>query len=189
MNQNNNEFLKKKHWLLHIKHINYQINNSSTLCQFVHNKAKMLKSHKISRIFKSFVSYRSYSLLSKEHWNPQKNFHLKNHIAALCSGKHFYQLLFLLQFKILGSTTTTTLNIEKITNGNEQLERKLKVLQLEVEVMRQEGKLVPDDEFIKEEYWTELLNLNSISGRKKYLTFLFKRQKTRENEKVLTFIA
>ncbi|EFA10439.1 mitochondrial ribonuclease P protein 1 homolog [Tribolium castaneum] len=72
-------------------------------------------------------------------------------------------------------------NIEALTNGDKELEHKLKVLILEVDVMRQEGKLVPDDEFLKDKHWKELLELPTYSARKRLLEYLFKISKKKEN--------
>lgn len=77
------------------------------------------------------------------------------------------------------------MDIKVISKGDPDVERKLKVLLLEMEVLRQEGHLVPDLSVMKPEYWEELLNLNSRSGRRKYLQFLFKKSKTIENKKVV----
>lgn len=64
------------------------------------------------------------------------------------------------------------------------MEHKLKVLMLEVEVLRQQGDPVPLNSYIKDEHWQHLLSLQSRSARKKYLLFLFKLSKTIENRKV-----
>ncbi|XP_044265396.1 mitochondrial ribonuclease P protein 1 homolog [Tribolium madens] len=72
-------------------------------------------------------------------------------------------------------------SIEALTNGDKELEHKLKVLILEVDVMRQEGKLVPDDDFLKDKHWKELLELPTYSARKRFLEYLFKISKKKEN--------
>lgn len=72
-----------------------------------------------------------------------------------------------------------------ITNGDKELEHKLKVLEMELEVMRQEGYLVPSTSFITTDRWKELLNLKSRSARMKLYEFLFKITMKRENEKVM----
>ncbi|RZC42068.1 mitochondrial ribonuclease P protein 1 -like protein [Asbolus verrucosus] len=74
-------------------------------------------------------------------------------------------------------------NIPLITNGDKDLEHKLKVLILEMDVMRQEGKLVPDDCHLKDKDWQELLNLPTISARRRFLEFLFKVSKKKEHQK------
>lgn len=75
-------------------------------------------------------------------------------------------------------------NIAAISKGDEEVERRLKVLVLEVDILRQEGSLVPDDNLIKDSHWEELLKLPSYSSRKRYLEFLFKSAKRDENQRV-----
>lgn len=75
-------------------------------------------------------------------------------------------------------------DIESIAKGDPELEKKLKVLLLEMEVLRQENQPVPTPGFMNEEYWRELLQLNSRSSRNKYLRFLFKKEKIKEKERV-----
>lgn len=76
------------------------------------------------------------------------------------------------------------LNYHAITNGDKNLEHKLKVLELELDVMRQEGLRVPSVSDIPVNRWQELLTLSSRSARLKLYTFLFLRMKTKENDKV-----
>ncbi|XP_072379606.1 mitochondrial ribonuclease P protein 1 homolog [Diabrotica undecimpunctata] len=76
------------------------------------------------------------------------------------------------------------INYNDVTNGDKELEHKLKVLMLEAEVMRQEGKAVPEHNFLREKHWKEILNLSSRSARQKYLEYLFKLSKRKEHEKV-----
>ncbi|KAJ8978654.1 hypothetical protein NQ317_019090 [Molorchus minor] len=73
------------------------------------------------------------------------------------------------------------IDIEAITNGDKDQEHKLKVIMLEAEVMRQEGKLVPPISLITQEQWKELLNLPSRTARRKCFEFLFKVSKMKEN--------
>lgn len=61
-------------------------------------------------------------------------------------------------------------------------ERKLKILQLEVDVLRQEGRKVPSA--LKPDQWEHLLSLQSKSARSKYYMFLWSVQMKRENEKL-----
>lgn len=75
-----------------------------------------------------------------------------------------------------------------IVNGDQELEHKLKVLVLEAEVLRQDGKMVPDSSFFKPEHWKELLKLESRSARQKYLQYLFKTWKTIEHRNVIYMI-
>lgn len=85
-----------------------------------------------------------------------------------------------------GAGGTGELDFQAITKGDPEVEHKLKVLQLEIEVLRQEGCLVPDADFMKTEHWEELLRLPSRTARKTFLVFLFKKSKTKENKKVLS---
>ncbi|KAK4875793.1 hypothetical protein RN001_012215 [Aquatica leii] len=72
-------------------------------------------------------------------------------------------------------------NIAEIIGENKELEHKLKVLILEADVLRQEGKGIPSNAFLKPDHWRELLRLPSKSGRRKYLEYLFKLEKKKEN--------
>ncbi|XP_018575042.1 mitochondrial ribonuclease P protein 1 homolog [Anoplophora glabripennis] len=95
-------------------------------------------------------------------------------------------------FKRKHSTATNIdpeneLNFDDITKGDKEVEHKLKVILLETEVMRQEGKSVPEKTFFTAEHWKELLNLSSRSARRKYLEYLFRLSKTKENRKIKRF--
>lgn len=57
----------------------------------------------------------------------------------------------------------------------------VKVLTLEIDVMRHEGRKVPDPVHLKPQHWEQILALNSKSARQKYYTFLWKTEKKREN--------
>ncbi|KAF5295340.1 hypothetical protein FQR65_LT01530 [Abscondita terminalis] len=72
-------------------------------------------------------------------------------------------------------------NIQEIVGDNTELEHKLRVLILEADVLRQEGKGIPSNAFMKTDHWKELLRLPSRSGRRKYLEYLFKLEKKKEN--------
>lgn len=63
-----------------------------------------------------------------------------------------------------------------------QAERKLKILELEVEVLRQEGRKVPSA--LKSDQWEHLLTLQSKSARAKFYSFLWTVEMKRENEKL-----
>lgn len=73
--------------------------------------------------------------------------------------------------------------IDSICKGNEELEKKLRILMLEVEVMRQDGRYAPNSMNMR--HWQHLLDLTSRHQRSKYLTYLFKTEKSKENDKVL----
>lgn len=53
---------------------------------------------------------------------------------------------------------------------------------LEVEVMRQDGRCAPDTLLSK--HWQHLMELESRNQRSKYLLYLFKTEKSKENDKV-----
>lgn len=58
-----------------------------------------------------------------------------------------------------------------ITGGDENMLKKLKILMLEVDVMKQEGLKVPSK--LSTEQWKELLTLETRSKRRKFLGFIF----------------
>ncbi|KAG8034268.1 hypothetical protein G9C98_001352 [Cotesia typhae] len=70
--------------------------------------------------------------------------------------------------------------LEKMLQEPEML-RQYKVLQIEVEVMRQSGDDIPQE--IKDRDWIELLLMNSQTKRKRYLHFLFGIEKKDENKR------
>lgn len=74
------------------------------------------------------------------------------------------------------------ISYDAITKGDKELEHKLKVIMLEAEVLRQEGHPIPPNEYMKVEMWEVLLNLPSRSQRKKYLEYLCKLSRKKENE-------
>lgn len=76
--------------------------------------------------------------------------------------------------------------IAQLCKGDQDLEKKLRVLMLEVEVMRQDGRYAPES--LQIEHWRHLLNLSTRNQRSTYLTFLWKIEKKKENQKVYTFI-
>lgn len=72
--------------------------------------------------------------------------------------------------------------VHTISKGDKELERKLRILMLEVEVMRQDGRAAPDT--LKADQWQQLLSLNTKNQRSQYLLYLFKIEKSKENQKV-----
>ncbi|CAG4978283.1 unnamed protein product [Parnassius apollo] len=71
--------------------------------------------------------------------------------------------------------------IEELCKGDQDLEKKLKILMLEVEVMRQDGRQAPSN--LQKRHWEHLLSLSSRNQRSNYLLYLWKTEKSRENEK------
>lgn len=74
--------------------------------------------------------------------------------------------------------------MESICKGDAELEKKLRILMLEVEVMRQDGRYAP--ERLKHDQWAHLVQLQSKSQRINYLRYLFKTEKSKENFKVIS---
>ncbi|PNF33620.1 Mitochondrial ribonuclease P protein 1-like protein [Cryptotermes secundus] len=77
--------------------------------------------------------------------------------------------------------STENSDFTSITNSDPVLEKKLKILFLEVEVLRQSGYRVPDS--VKLGQWKELLEMETRSRRRKYLSYLFGVEKKQENRK------
>ncbi|KAM3967896.1 tRNA methyltransferase roswell [Aphomia sociella] len=71
--------------------------------------------------------------------------------------------------------------IDELCNADPELEKKLRILMLEVEVMRQDGRCAPN--ILQQKHWEQLLQLESRSQRTKYLTYLWKIEKSKENQK------
>ncbi|CAG4954647.1 unnamed protein product [Colias eurytheme] len=72
--------------------------------------------------------------------------------------------------------------ISQISKGNQEIEKKLRVLMLEVEVMRQDGRQAPDVMDLRN--WQYLMELPSRNQRANYLTYLWKNEKRKENVKM-----
>lgn len=102
---------------------------------------------------------------------------------------YYYRVLIFLLHKELNFFMLTThfeipdQIVEDICKGDEDLKKKLRILMLEVEVMRQDGRHAPDH--IRSDQWARLLELQSKSQRTNYLRYLFKTEKAKENFKVL----
>lgn len=73
--------------------------------------------------------------------------------------------------------------IKKIAKNDPDLEKKLKVLVLEVDFARQEGKRSPDPVTISDDKWEHILGLSSRSARQRYYSFLWQSQIKHENDK------
>ncbi|GLV44512.1 roswell [Carabus blaptoides fortunei] len=74
-------------------------------------------------------------------------------------------------------------DVQHLTAGDPDTEKKLRIIILEADVMRQEGLRIPELTFMKTQHWQELLNKDSKSQRRRYLEFLWKTEKKRENTK------
>lgn len=64
----------------------------------------------------------------------------------------------------------------------EEKERRLKVLQLEVDIANQEGRRVPSLDFFKDHHWENVLTLPSKSARMKYYGFLWQIEMKKESK-------
>ncbi|XP_053676204.1 mitochondrial ribonuclease P protein 1 homolog [Anopheles nili] len=64
------------------------------------------------------------------------------------------------------------------------VEKRRKVLELEIEVMRQEGRKVPSVATIKPDQWEHLLGLPSRNKRRQYYLYLWNIEMVRQNQKI-----
>lgn len=75
----------------------------------------------------------------------------------------------------------TDLPDNTISETKEEREKRLKVLQLEVDIAHQEGRRVPALDFFQEHHWTHVLTLPSKSARIKYYAFLWQIEMKKES--------
>lgn len=68
--------------------------------------------------------------------------------------------------------------------SDENVDRKLEFLKLEMRNLRDGGHRVPEPDLIKPQHWDELLKCETGSARRRYYNFLFINEKKNENEKV-----
>ncbi|KAL4712695.1 hypothetical protein ACJJTC_007992 [Scirpophaga incertulas] len=107
--------------------------------------------------------------------NQKKN--VINNIVVLKHKQSFFQ-----QIRKLGNIhDESDMMIQQLCKGDEIMEKKLRILMLEVEVMRQDGRLAPNT--IKTTQWEHLLQLGSRNQRNNYLLYLWKTEKSKENQK------
>ncbi|RVE42856.1 hypothetical protein evm_012474 [Chilo suppressalis] len=71
--------------------------------------------------------------------------------------------------------------IKEICNNDPEIEKKLRILMLEVEVMRQDGRCAPA--LLNSSQWEHLMSLASRNQRCNYLLYLWKTERSRENQK------
>lgn len=64
------------------------------------------------------------------------------------------------------------------------VDKKRKILELEMEVMRQEGRKVPTPAKIKEENWNHLLQLRSRNQRRQYYLYLWNTEMVKESQRI-----
>ncbi|XP_023291858.2 mitochondrial ribonuclease P protein 1 homolog [Lucilia cuprina] len=64
----------------------------------------------------------------------------------------------------------------------DEKKKRLKVLQLEVDIANQEGRRVPSLEFLKDHHWEHVLTLSSKSARMKYYSFLWQVEMKKESK-------
>lgn len=81
-----------------------------------------------------------------------------------------------------------TPNLAEDSDSDETLkidpEKKRKILELEMEVMRQEGRKVPTPSKIKHDHWQHLLALKSRNQRRQYYLYLWNTEMAKESELV-----
>ncbi|XP_055608252.1 mitochondrial ribonuclease P protein 1 homolog [Uranotaenia lowii] len=70
------------------------------------------------------------------------------------------------------------------TPSETDIDKKRKILELEMEVMRQEGRKVPTPAKIKEQYWQHLLGLGSRNQRRNYYLYLWNIEMSKENQRI-----
>lgn len=64
---------------------------------------------------------------------------------------------------------------------NEDDDRKLKLIKLELSSLQAKGGKVPNPDLLKQIHWDELLDLKTKSARRRYYKYMFLQQKKREN--------
>lgn len=67
--------------------------------------------------------------------------------------------------------------------AKDDLDKKRKILELEMEVMRQEGRKVPTPAKIKESNWEHLLGLESRNQRRHYYLYLWNIEMAKESQR------
>lgn len=73
---------------------------------------------------------------------------------------------------------------QRSTNVDIESDRKRKVIELEIENLRDQGHQVPQSSLIKPKQWADLLNMKSASARRRFYYFLFTTQNINENQRV-----
>uniref|UniRef100_A0A1B0AML1 RNA (guanine-9-)-methyltransferase domain-containing protein 1 n=1 Tax=Glossina palpalis gambiensis TaxID=67801 RepID=A0A1B0AML1_9MUSC len=82
------------------------------------------------------------------------------------------------------SATNTDEKPATLAISPEEKERRLKVLQLEAEVARQEGKRVPTLDYLKDHHWDQIIAMPSRSARMKFYSYLCKNAAIAETRKM-----
>ncbi|KAI9582532.1 hypothetical protein GQX74_009919 [Glossina fuscipes] len=82
------------------------------------------------------------------------------------------------------SATNTDEKPATLAISPEEKERRLKVLQLEAEVARQEGKRVPTLDYLKDHHWDQIIAMPSRSARMKFYSYLWKNAAIAESRKM-----
>lgn len=72
--------------------------------------------------------------------------------------------------------------------ADEEIDIKLKYIQLEISFLRQQGKKVPDPNLIKKHQWDELLKMKSKNSRKRFYAYLCFKEEEKENELVIIIL-
>lgn len=81
-------------------------------------------------------------------------------------------------------SSTPTHQINETDTKISEEDRKLKLIQLEISLVRDRGGRAPDVNFIKKYHWDELLTLKTTTARHKLYSYLFLAEKTKENKVV-----
>ncbi|KAJ6647026.1 Mitochondrial ribonuclease P protein 1 like [Pseudolycoriella hygida] len=82
------------------------------------------------------------------------------------------------------STGLTKLHDEPGTNNpmDDEEDKKMKLIKLEMSRIHQRGGRAPDFDFVKKYQWDQVITLESTSARRKFYAYLFASQKRRENK-------
>ncbi|XP_058119890.1 mitochondrial ribonuclease P protein 1 homolog [Anopheles ziemanni] len=72
----------------------------------------------------------------------------------------------------------------KVPKPSTDMEKRRKILELEIEVMRQEGRKVPSLSTIKPDQWEHLLTLGSRNQRRHYYMYLWNIEVVRQSQKI-----
>ncbi|CRL07029.1 CLUMA_CG019968, isoform A [Clunio marinus] len=63
-------------------------------------------------------------------------------------------------------------------------EKKIKIFELEIDILRQEGRRTPELENIKSHNWDHILSLETKSARRRYYSFMWENQMREQNDKI-----
>lgn len=78
----------------------------------------------------------------------------------------------------------TSVNLNNDPKIDEDVDRKLKFIKLEMAYLRDAGRRMPNPDTIRQFDWNELLKCETRSARKKYYDRMFAKEEHRENKQV-----